>query len=324
MPYPLANRQPALTSLTTASGFRVTLVDVGCAIQTIDVPGRDGPRNVALRYASTESYADNVYCLGSTIGRYANRLREGRLVVGDATYQLATDPGTGHCLHGGPGGFHRQHWDLDTVSASSASYRYISRDGDQGFPGQLSTSIRYTVTEPATLTIDFEAVGDKLTAVSLTNHCYFNLHGEQRTIDGHTLRLNADHYLPVDDELLPLGHFADVAGSRFDFTSDRPLPAGERFDVCYALNEGRSSPGWAAILTSPHSGLQLIVRTTQPALQFYTGDYLGQPLAARHGLCLEAQHFPDAPNCAAFPSALLEPGDVYRQQTVYEFRDLAE
>ena len=318
--------------LSTAAGLQLDLVGHGAAIQAIRVPARSGPVNVALGYANAGDYGSNPYYLGATIGRYAGRIRNGSCMLGEQRLQLAIDPDLGpHCLHGGPGGLHSRRWDCrQDPAAGAVVFTTRSEAGDQGFPGAVELAVRYSVSDTA-LAIELSASSDADTILNLTNHCYFNLAGGG-SVDGHEVLVNADAYTPADATNVPTGEIRSVRGTRFDLREPLPLRIGGNddatvFDHNFVLN--RADPRhrivngvkarFAAAVKCNESGLRLDVYTSQPGLQFYTGQYLGEPFVRCGGLCLEAQRFPDAPNHPAFPSALLGAGEAYREVIVYEF-----
>jgi len=239
---------------------------------------------------------------GFIVGRYANRIAHGRFTLDGTSYQLARNNGRHH-LHGGPTGFQHRTWRAER-QGKSIQLRYLSADGEEGYPGTLEASVRYSL-DGATLRIGYDAHTDRATIVNLTNHAYFNLAGSG-TIDAHELRLAADHYLPVDEELIPTGEIAAVAGTAMDFRVRRAVgPA--RIDHTFVLNGD-------AELRDPASGRGVRIRTTQPGVQVYTGH-----LSGRRGLCLEPHHFPDSPNRPSFPSTVLRPGETYRHSAEYSF-----
>jgi aldose 1-epimerase len=310
--------------LESASGFRVVVIDRGAAIAAIQVPVAEGIVDVALRYPRLEDYVNDSYYLGSTIGRFANRIANGRLNLNGGTYQLATDPeADGHCLHGGPVGLYRKTWLLDPDGASRVKCRYIARHGEQGFPGRLDVSVTYQLLEDSALLIEYEATCDRETVVNLANHTYFNLDPDAKTICDHELSIHAERYTPVDDIKIPTGELRPVADSEFDFRSPVRLSSrmngSASYDHNFVLNRSSDRLREAATLFSPRSGIRLRLLTTQPGLQLYTGDGLAEPFHSRAGLCLEAQNFPDAPNQPGFPSATLNAGETYRQRSVLEF-----
>ena len=321
--------------LATAAGLQVDLVGHGAAIQAIRVPTRVGVVNVALGYANAGDYRNNPYYLGATIGRYAGRIRDGSCMLCEQRLQLATDPDLGpHCLHGGPGGLHSRRWECrQEPDATAVVFTTRSEAGDQGFPGAVELAVRYSLSDTA-LAIELGASSDADTILNLSNHCYFNLAG-RGLIDGHEVLVNADAYTPLDDTSIPTGEILPVRGTPFDLREPLRLRVGGSdqhtiFDHNFVLNRADSrhrivnelTGAFAASVTCPESGLRLDVYTSQPGLQFYTGQFLGEPFVPYSGLCLEAQRFPDAPNQPAFPSALLRAGDTYREVIVYEFTNL--
>lgn len=240
---------------------------------------------------------------GFVVGRYANRIAHGRFTLDGETYQLARNDGRHH-LHGGPRGFQHVDWSARRRGAA-AELRYVSPDGDEGYPGTLDVRVAYTL-EGSVLRIDYEAVTDRPTIVNLTNHAYFNLAGSG-TIDDHELRIAADHYVPVDEELIPTGEVAPVSGTPFDFREWRRIGTAV-VDHTLVLRGDVE-------LRERRSGRLLRIRTDQPGVQVYTGHFTG-----RRGICLEPQRFPDSPNQPAFPSPSLRPGETYRHTSVYELR----
>lgn len=258
--------------------------------------------------------------MGATVGRFANRIRGGRIVIGDDEYQLdVNEPTTGNCLHGGAGGLHRQQFELDHQSHSSTLVcRHISPAGSQGFPAELCIEVRYQLIGECALSIEMLATADAGTVVNLANHAYFNLDRQKGRIDTHRLSVAASRYTPVDESQIPTGEIAPVDDSAFDLRVMSAL-AQRSFDHNFAPDGGPGEIRLLAELHSPDSGVGLSVHSTQPGLQVYTGDFLAAPFSPRQGIALEAQGFPDAPNQVGFPSASLLPGETYRQQTIYEF-----
>ena len=306
--------------MQTDNGFAVTIHPLGATIGSILVPTQAGPVEVLLRYREVEDYRSDSFFVGTTVGRVANRVRNAEFHIGNRRYQLdANDAVNGHCLHGGAGGLHTKIWALSADEKSnSVVCRHHSEDGEQGFPGNIDVTIRYKIANGNSLIIDFEAVTDAQTVLNLANHAYFNLDGQATTVDDHEVRLFADYFTPVDSTLIPTGEIASVAGSVFDFRSARSLGT-DRVDTNFVVNPEAGTLRTAAEVYSRRSGIRLNVLTTQPGLQFYTGDYLDDPFIPRQGLCFEAQNFPNAPNEPKFPSARLLQGETYRQRTIYEF-----
>lgn len=296
------------------------MLDVGAALQSIVVPTPSGPLECILGYDDPVAYESDPYYVGATIGRFANRIRDGRIIVDAIPYQLDTNEvTTGHCLHGGADGFHRQRFDFDGEPASTAlTCRLMSPAGAQGFPAEVGVAINYRLVGDCALSIEFVATTDATTVINLANHAYFNLDRQKDRIDAHHLRVAADRYTPVDETRIPTGEIAAVNNSPFDLRVRAPLTE-KSYDHNFVPGGQPGELRLLAELYSPDSGVGLSVHSTQPALQVYTGDFLDAPFVPRQGIALEAQHFPDAPNQGGFPSARLEPGETYRQQTIYEF-----
>ena len=304
-------------TIEASSGLRVTIVDIGAAIESIVIPMPRGPINAVLSYDEFHSYRTDPYYLGSTVGPFANRIGHGRFTMDGIEYQLDTNEADrGNCLHGGTNGLHRH---LFSISRDSNQQRISCTanlpDGAGGFPGNRSIEVIYELIDDWSLAIEYEVTADKDTVVNLANHAYFNLGG---SIDKHYIRVLSSSYTPVDDMMVPTGEQLDVAGSEYDLRELQPL-GSRRLDSNFVLEDSREKLRLAAELLSTETGLQLNVLTTQPALQVYTGDYLDRPFQPRQGICLEAQGFPDAPNQPSFPSTRLKTGATYRQRTIYQF-----
>ncbi|HMQ33231.1 MAG TPA: aldose epimerase family protein [Chloroflexaceae bacterium] len=325
-------------TLRNAGGVEAEILTFGGTLRALRAPGRDGrTADIVLGFDDLGPYLGPHPYFGSLVGRYANRIKAGRFSLGGATYSLAVNNGPNH-LHGGPGGFHHVHWQaqpLEAPDGPSLTLAYSSPDGEEGYPGQLSVVVSYTLTDTNDLRIDYEARADRETVLNLTNHAYFNLAGEG-TILGHELQLAASRFLPIDDSSIPLGELRPVAGTPFDFrqpaqlgprlgTDDEQLRLVQGFDHCFVLDKGPGELAFAARLSDPESGRTMEVYTTQPGVQLYTGNYLDGSITGKGGrrygrhsaLCLETQHFPDSPNQPQFPSTVLRPGEGYRQTTVY-------
>lgn len=319
-------------TLREPHGLQVELVNVGAAIKSIRVPAGNRAVDVVLGYRQLQDYLADPYYLGVTLGRYAGRIANGRFTLGDREIEIDFDPRQGpHALHGGPGGLHSRVWRIEPPRNSDrVEFRHVSPDGDQGFPGRLDIRVTYSLVDRMRLAIDYVAVSDSETVVNLANHAYFNLNGDGRTIDDHHVAIYADAYTVQDEDVLPTREIRCVVGTPYDLRQGvvleerfgalaGPPYALDGFDQNFALAGGGQEPVRAASLYGPRSGIRMNLYSTQPGMQFYTGQHLGPPFAPRAGLCLEAQRFPDAPNQPGFPSALLRPGEVYRQRTVYAF-----
>lgn len=338
-----------LFTLRNARGFRADITDYGGTVVNLFAPDRDArPADVVLGFESVEGYVAHKSYFGSIIGRCGNRIAGGRFTLDGGTYKLAINntPGGLPChLHGGLKGFDRVLWQAEpaqTAEGPALELRYVSPAGEEGYPGTLDVTVTYTVTSDNTLRIDYTARTDASTLVNLTNHSYFNLAGEGAgTVLGHALTLNAPAYTPVNAGLIPTGEIAPVAGTPFDFLA--PHTIGDRIEV--ANEQLRFAGGYdhnfvlahpsdsraltlAATVLEPQSGRLLEVHTTEPAVQFYSGNFLDGKVAAKHGhayprrggFCLETQHYPDAPNHPEFPSIILRPGETRRSTTEYRFR----
>ena len=330
-----------LYTLDNGQGLQARIMDYGATVVSLQVPDRAGlPGDVILGFDALEDYLHHTAYLGAVVGRFANRIAQGRFTLDGRVRQLACNNGANH-LHGGKRGFDKHRWQATERSSPLGPQlvmRRVSPDGEEGYPGQLEVEVVYTAMADQSLRIDYEARCDQPTVVNLTNHMYFNLAGGG-TVLGHRLRINAAHYLPVDPGLIPTGELAPVEGTPMDFRESRVIGAGlasptneqlERaggYDHNWVLDKPRGELALAAEVHDPVSGRHMTVLTTQPGLQFYSGnqldgsqtDRLGHRHVRHAGLCLETQHFPDAPNQGQFPSVTLRPGEVYRHTTVYRF-----
>lgn len=324
--------------LANATGLKVTLLSLGCVIQSIEAPDRDGACvNVALGFNRLEDYLTNIPYFGCIAGRYANRIAGGEFQLDGETYRLVTNQ-DGNTLHGGKRGFNSFVWEPRILEdRRGVAFHRVSPDGEEGFPGTLDVTVTYSLTDDNDLVIDYLATTDKPTVVNLTNHSYFNLSGEgSGSVESHRLQIEADAFLPVDEKLIPTGERRPVAGTPFDFrfgklvgqglrSDDEQIRFGNGFDHNFILNgEGLKR---AAHLSHPESGRTLTVQTTKPGIQFYAGNFLngalygpsGRAYRQSDGLALETQFFPNAPNTPSFPSAVLRPGEEYRHQTILTF-----
>ncbi|MGQ4423868.1 aldose epimerase family protein [Streptomyces violaceoruber] len=299
------------------AGVRVRVLPYGGIVQSAEVPDRDGhTADVVLGFADLDGYvAHPEPYFGALVGRYANRIAGGRFPLDGRTYALAPNEGP-HTLHGGTRGFDKRVWDVAAVEEGVRLSR-ASPHGEEGFPGRLEMSVTYTLDESGALRIAYEAVTDAPTVLNPTNHSYFNLSGSGHA-GGHELRLAASRITPVDAGLIPTGGLDDVTDTRFDFRRARKVGSG--YDHNYVLDKGVTEAAEkVAELYDPASGRVLTVATTEPGLQLYTADHLGEPFAPGDGIALETQHFPDSPNQPGFPSTVLRPGEVFRSETVYGF-----
>lgn len=322
-----------LYTLTNPAGMKVRVMTYGATLIGVDVPDRQGRRdNVTLSLGSFAEYDSGHPCLGSVCGRYANRIARGKFTLDGVEYDLATSNGPNH-LHGGNAGFHKMVWKAEPEERTGSVgvvLSYVSREGEEGYPGTLNASVTYTLTSDNRLKIEYTAESDRPTVVNLTNHAYWNL-AASGDILGHELTINADRYLPVDETQIPLGELRPVEGTPMDFR--QPTTVGSRiaqvpggYDHCYVLNKSpKDQLSLAATVYDPQSGRVMEVHTTEPGVQLYTANGLnlskpsGIHYGKHYGLCLEAQHFPDSPNHPQFPSTVLRPGKTYKQVTIHKF-----
>jgi aldose 1-epimerase len=314
----------------------------GAIITSLKVPDRNGkPGDVVLGFDSLEGYLKGHPYFGAVMGRYGNRIAKGRFKLGGKEYTLAKNNGE-NSLHGGLKGFDKQVWtakDVSTADAASVEFTYVSKDGEEGYPGTLTTTVTYTLAAANELKIDYHLSSDKETVANVTNHSYFNLSGQgEGDILGHDVMLNADRFTPVDAGLIPTGELRPVRGTPFDFTQpaaigarvnqdDEQLMRGKGYDHNFVLSGGGGTLELAARVHDPKSGRLMEVMTTQPGVQFYIGNFLdgtltgkgGKVYKQRYGFCLETQHFPDSPNQPAFPSTVIKPGEPFHSTTVFRF-----
>jgi len=331
----------ALYTLTNAAGMQVHITNYGGIITSIRVPDRDGTLGeVTLGYDTLQGYLDQSPYFGALVGRYGNRIAEGRFTLDGETYTLATNNGPNH-LHGGVRGFDKVVWDAETFQQDDRVglvLRYTSLDGEEGYPGTLDVRVTYTLTNDNTLDIAYHATTDAPTPVNLTNHAYFNLRdGGASPILDHELTLQADAFVPVSSALIPTGELESVDGTPFDFRTATPIGAridadhdqlqhGNGYDHTFVLG---TADGFQQVATvhEPTTGRVMTVFTEEPGVQLYTGNFLdgsitgtgGVVYARRHGFCLETQHYPDSPNQPHFPSVIVHPGQVYETRTAYQF-----
>ena len=331
-------------TLTNGSGIELHAITYGGIITSLKVPDRTGHvADIVLGFDSPAGYLKQPPppFFGAIIGRYGNRIAKGKFALDGKSYTLATNNGPNH-LHGGNRGFDKVMWNAEPRQSSAGAsvvFTRTSPDGEEGYPGNLQVRVTYTLTDDNQLVIEYHAMTDKATPVNLTQHSYFNLAGEgSGDILSHQLMINADRYTPVDSTLIPTGGLAPVQGTPFDFRQPTAIGArinqdnaqlknGPGYDHNWVLNRKGSGLELAARLTDPKSGRTLEIRTTEPGLQFYSGNFLdgtitgkgGHVYQRRSGLCLETQHFPDSPNHANFPSAIVRPGSSYESKTSWKF-----
>jgi aldose 1-epimerase len=331
-------REAHLYTLTNKSGMQVVISDFGATVVSIKVPDRNGKMgDVVLGYDTLEGYENGTAYFGATAGRYANRIAGARFSLDGKEYTLPKNDHENH-LHGG---FNKALWDAEPVASKagpSVHLHYLSKDGEEGFPGNLSVKVVFTLTNSDELRIEYSATTDKKTVLNLTNHSYFNLAGSGTILDD-KLSIHASRFTPVDSALIPTGELRSVAGTPFDFREptaigarieqdNEQLKLGHGYDHNWVLDAGmKDKPSLAATLYDPGTGRELEVLTTQPGLQIYTGNFLdgtihgkeGRVYERRSAVCLETQHFPDSPNHPAFPTTTLAPGQEFHSTTIFKF-----
>jgi aldose 1-epimerase len=334
-------KQVRLYSLRNAHGLKADIMTYGAIVVSLQTPDRKGQMaDIVLGYDNLQDYIKSSPYFGAIVGRYGNRIAKGEFKLDGVEYTLATNDKVNH-LHGGVRGFDKVVWDDKPVweaDAVGVRLSYLSKDGEEGYPGNLKATVTYMLTNKDELKIQYEATTDKATPVNLTHHGYFNLTGAQRDILGHVLALNAAKFTPVDEGLIPTGDLASVKDTPMDFT--KPAEIGARIDAEYqqlklgggydhnwVLNKSGKGMIVAARVSEPTTGRIMEIRTTEPAIQFYSGNFLdgtitgkgGKVYQHRWGFCLETQHYPDSPNKPDFPSTILRPGEKYETTTIYRF-----
>jgi aldose 1-epimerase len=331
-----------LITLRNQAGVEVRVITYGATIISLKTPDKNGqPDDVVLGFDTLPPYLEKSPYFGCIVGRYGNRIAKGKFTLDGQTYTLATNNGANH-LHGGVKGFDKKIWKAEPFqdrTGPGVKFSYTSVDGEEGYPGTLKAEVTYTLTDANQLIVDYHATTDKATVVNLTQHTYWNLAGAKANdILSHELMLNADRYTPVDDTLIPIGDLAAVAGTPFDFRTataigarigqdNEQLKRGKGYDHNFVLARQGDGLSLAARVVEPTTGRALEISTTEPGIQFYSGNFLdgtitgkgGRVYPQRSGFCLETQHFPDSPNQPKFPSTVLRPGQEYKTQTVFTF-----
>lgn len=328
-------------TLTNSKGVEARITTYGAALVSLKVPDNKGAfADVVLGYDTVDGYVGDTVYFGATIGRYANRIAKGKFSLGGKVYSLAVNNGENH-LHGGPKGFHKRIWKAKPYTDANGvnlEFSYTSKDGEESYPGNLKVKVVYTLTDDNEIKLNYSATSDKDTIINLTNHSYFNLAGAgSGTILNHQLQINADRFTPTDAGSIPTGELQSVKGTPMDFTA--PTVIGERIDQSFeqlllgkgydhnwVLNKNGNALTAVAKAYEPASGRVLEVFTTEPGVQFYSGNFLdgvkgknGKIYRKRDGFCLETQHFPDSPNHSNFPSTVLKAGQKFASTTVYKF-----
>ena len=335
----VGNDTTGLYTLTNAHGMEVCITNFGGRIVSLLVPDKDSVfRDVVLGFDNVQDYINIPSDFGATIGRYANRIAHGKFTLDGKEYTLPQN-NNGHTLHGGPEGWQYRVFKVEDVSDDCLQLSYVSEDGEMGFPGKVKVFVFFTLASGNALTIDYVAKAEAPTVLNMTNHAYFNLSGDPtRPITDHVLYLDADQTTAVDEWLIPTGKFAKVEGTPFDFRTPKPIGQdidaddeqirfGRGFDHNWVLNTAGNVHAKAASVYCPETGIGLEIRTTEPGIQVYTGNFLDGTVAGkdstvyqhRTAVCLETQHYPDSPNQPQFPSTVLRPGQKWESTTVYRF-----
>jgi aldose 1-epimerase len=325
-----------LYTLTNANGLKASVMTYGGILVSLEVPDRNGKlEDIVLGYDSLGAYVEKNPYFGAIVGRYANRIAKGRFSLRDVQYRLANNDGENH-LHGGNKGFDKVLWNAESIKLDSAvgvKLSYLSKDGEEGYPGNLSCNVEYLLTNRNEFTVNYHATTDKPTVVNLTHHSYFNLAGQgDGDILGHELMVNAEKFTPVGKGLIPTGELKSVKGTPMDFMTATTIGARIEsveggYDHNYVLTGEGGSLKLAARVYEPSSGRVMEIFTTEPGIQFYSGNFLGGGMRGKSGrfyqkhggFCLETQHFPDSPNKPNFPSVVLNPGEQYAHLTIHKF-----
>jgi aldose 1-epimerase len=299
--------------MKNAQGMEVTVINIGARIVSLVVPDKDGSnRNVVLGFDSIAPYLQLKNFYGAIVGRYANRIADGAFELDRVTYRIRTNEGKNQ-LHGGPRGFYARYFTIEQPAEQSLVCSYFSKDGEEGFPGNLKLTVTYTLTDDNALGIDYQATTDRATYINVSNHAYFNLSGaDANTIAGQQLYINASNYTPVREDLIPTGEIAKVEPV-LDYTTLRPVNADYPYDLNYVLDYPGNIDTLAAKVVSPTTGLSMEIYTTEPGIQFYNDR-------RRPAICLETQHFPDSPHHPDFPSTILRIDSVFNSKTIYKFQ----
>ena len=328
-----------LYTLTNKNGLVMKITNYGGTVTSLSVPDKNGTlADIVLGFDNIQSYLKATAYFGAIVGRYGNRIAKGKFEIDGIPYTLAKNNGP-NTLHGGLVGFDKVIWDADRINDTTGvglKLHYMSKDGEEGFPGNLDVTVTYLLTNTNEFRIDYKAKTDKATPLNLTHHSYFNLAGAGNgDVLGHLVMIDAQRYTVVDSNLIPTGELPDVKGTPFDFTKEQAIgakinelggnPVG--YDHNYVLNSGGAKLARAARVTEPVSGREMEVYTDQPGVQFYTGNFLDGTLKGKegkvynqyYGFCFETQKFPDSPNQPAFPNSILKPGEEYKSTTIYKF-----
>lgn len=330
------NKEVMLYTIENSNGMKVKITNYGGIVTSILVPDKAGNiDDVVLGFDNLDQYTIENPCFGATIGRFANRIGNAQFKIADSVYTLSANK-DGYCMHGGFKSFDKQVWDSEVFESEDEAgikLHYLSVDGEEGFPGNLNVFVTYSLNQENELGIHFEAISDKPTHVNLTNHSYFNLTGVKENVLNHQIKIDADNFLGIDSDVLPTGEILSLKGK--DWNLKEWTSIGENihkldhngYHYCYVFNKAENEGGWVIEVMEPESHRKLDVFTTQPGVQFYTGNSIGDSYTGKYGIkynnydafCLETQHFPDAPNHENFPSTLLLPNGKYDQRVIYKF-----
>ena len=335
----VGGKKTDLYTLRNKNNMEVCVTNFGGRIVSVMVPDKDGKmQDVVLGFDSIQDYISKPSDFGASIGRYANRINQGRFTLDSIEYQLPQN-NYGHCLHGGPNGFQYRVFDAVQPNPQEVELTYVAADGEEGFPGNITCKVLMKLTDDNAIDIRYEAETDKPTIVNMTNHSYFNLDGDAANNADHLLMVDADYYTPVDSTFMTTGEIAPVKDTPMDFTTPKAvgkdinnydfvqLKNGNGYDHNWVLNTKGDISQVAARLTSPETGITLEVYTNEPGIQVYTGNFLDGTVSGKKGIvynqrasvCLETQHYPDSPNKADWPSVVLEPGQTYNSECIFKF-----
>ncbi len=333
------SKETSKYTIANTKGMNADILSLGAIVAKLFVPDKNGnPADVLLGYDDIKGFKSDGSFQGAIVGRYGNRIGNSKFELDGIEYKLTSNEGSNQ-LHGGSNGFNKVEWTAEEVNDNSVTLSYDSPDGEEGYPGNVKITVKYSITEDNELKIEYSGTTDKPTVLNPTNHCYFNLTGNpDNLIVDHVVRIDADYITPVNDQMIPTGELMSVDGTPMDFRSPKvvgeeieadfeQLKLGGGYDHNFVLNNFNGSAKIAASVHDPVSGRVLEVITDQPGIQFYSGNFLDQstkgkgnkPMLKRSGLCLEAQGFPDSPNKPQFPSVVLRPDEVYIQTTIYKF-----
>ena len=317
--------------LVNDNGISIVIISYGGIIKEINTPSSDGKfENIVLGYKDNNEYLNDKYYMGAIIGRYANRIAKGSFKLNDKIIKIDKNENNNH-LHGGNNGFHKKNWELvdyDSQNQKFLELSLFSEDLDSGYPGNLNCNVKYSLNDSDEFKIEFFANSDKDTIFNPTSHSYFNLNPSNNSILNHTLKINSNNYIPINNEFLPVGEIEEITNSPFDFTNPREigeqinydnqqLKIAKGYDHCYVLEKEKEI---AAEISEKSSGRKLIISTNQPGLQLYTGNHLSEKFNQNQGLCLETQHYPDSPNNSSFPSTALKAKKKFYSKTTYFFK----